>query len=59
MIKDFLHICDGAFDKDQLLKMEGLIMKMLNFDLNKTNAIELLDFVSEEICLDKKQIDFL
>ena len=52
--KDFLFICDGAFDKPQLLKMEGKIMQVLNFDLNRTNALELLDFVKDKIDFQKK-----
>ena len=29
-------------------------MKELNFDLNRTNALELLDFIKDKINFDKK-----
>lgn len=33
LIEDFLYICDGAYNHDELIKMEMTTLKTINFDL--------------------------
>ncbi|XP_032677997.1 G2/mitotic-specific cyclin-B3 isoform X2 [Odontomachus brunneus] len=33
IINDFLYICDGAYEKKELIRMEMNILKIINFDL--------------------------
>ena len=32
-LKDFVFVCDNAYTKDEILEMEGRILKELNFNL--------------------------
>lgn len=33
MVDDFLYICDGAYSKNALIRMEMNLLKVCNFDL--------------------------
>ncbi|KAJ5071755.1 cyclin-a1-1 [Anaeramoeba ignava] len=33
-VGDFVYICDGAFNKEDILKMESIILNLLKFDLS-------------------------
>lgn len=33
LVDDFLFICDGAYKRNQILKMEGTVFRAINFDL--------------------------
>ena len=32
-LKDFVSVCDNAYSKDEILEMEGKILKILDFNL--------------------------
>ncbi len=42
-IKDLVYVCDKAYTKEDILKMEGLILFTLNFDLVHNSALKFLD----------------
>eukprot|EP00826_Nyctotherus_ovalis_P056505 TRINITY_DN7642_c0_g1_i6.p1 TRINITY_DN7642_c0_g1~~TRINITY_DN7642_c0_g1_i6.p1 ORF type:complete len:229 (-),score=40.20 TRINITY_DN7642_c0_g1_i6:92-778(-) len=41
-IKDFIYICDSAYNKSEIILMEQQILKMLNFSLNVTSPYRFL-----------------
>lgn len=45
-ISDFVYICDGEFDRDQILEMERKVSISINFDFNIPNIIEYIRFYS-------------
>lgn len=57
-VKDFVFVCDKAYTKEEILHMESLILKQLNFDLTSTSAYRFsqrLVFLSEA----DKKIEYL
>ena len=42
LVDDFLYLCDDAYTRDDLLKMERDILKVLNYDVNVPVAYRFL-----------------
>ena len=42
LVDDFLYLCDDAYTRDDLLKMERDILKAVNYDVNMSIAYRFL-----------------
>ena len=42
MVDDFLYLCDDAYTRDDLLRMERDILKVLDYDVNMPIAYRFL-----------------
>ena len=40
LIEDWVEICDGAYDKLDLILMEAQILEALNFDINSSHVYD-------------------
>lgn len=45
-ISDFVYICDGEYDRDQIIDMEQKVSIAINFDFNIPNVIEYIRYYS-------------
>ena len=53
-IDDFIYITDNAYVKDEVIKMEDSILKILNFDLLYPSPIKFYEYLSLYFGFDKK-----
>ena len=42
LIDDWMEICDGAYEKNELIFMEARILNAISYDLNQSNEYDLL-----------------
>jgi cyclin B len=42
-VKDFVHVCDRAYNKEEIFQMESSILLMLSFDLTQTSSLRFLE----------------
>lgn len=38
LLKDYVAVCDNAYTKQEILRMEALILNSVNFDLCQTSS---------------------
>lgn len=48
-LKDYVQICDNAYSKEQILEMESLVLKSLEFNLVRPTPLEFLDLFNQII----------
>jgi len=48
-IKDFVYICDNAYTKEEIISMEQIILKVLNFTLNLPSSYRFLQYFSRKL----------
>ena len=53
-IEDFIYITDNAYIKDEVIKMENDILKVLNFELLYPSPIKFYEYLSVYFGFDKK-----
>ena len=53
-IDDFIYITDNAYVKEEVIKMENYILKLLNFDLLYPSPIKFYEYLSVYFNFDKK-----
>ena len=53
-IDDFIYITDNAYVKEEVIKMENFILKLLNFDLLYPSPIKFYEYLSVYFNFDKK-----
>lgn len=58
MLKDFLSVCDNAYSKPELLKMESDILLKLKFEIAQTTAFCFLTFFNSTLKMDDKSYFF-
>ncbi|XP_014784653.1 G2/mitotic-specific cyclin-A [Octopus bimaculoides] len=56
---EFVYITDDTYTRNQVLKMEQLILKVLSFTVAVPTATTFLDHYFHEATLDKKQFQYL
>ena len=54
-LKEFIDITDGAYIKNELIEMENLILKILNFNIVSPTANDYYNIISKAFNFDKKQ----
>lgn len=54
-IRDLVYVCDKAYTKEEIIKMEGQIIEALNFDLISTSPLRFLEYYGTKVArLDEK-----
>jgi len=56
---NFLYVCDGAYSKEDILKMEPYILNELNFTIKRTSCMAFLNHVQELIKYQGKHLSFV
>ncbi|KAL4429760.1 hypothetical protein ABPG74_004397 [Tetrahymena malaccensis] len=54
-VKDFTHVCDDAYTKQELFEYEGLILQVLNFNITTPSAFRFLERYARIAEFDQKQ----
>ena len=54
-LKEFIDITDGAYIKNELIEMENLVLKILNFNIVSPTANDYYNIISKAFNFDKKQ----
>lgn len=54
-IKDYTFVCDGGYNQDHLVQIEGLILAAVGFNLTTTTPFQMMDIYAEKANLDEKQ----
>jgi len=57
-LKDFVHVTDKAYTREDILEMEGRILCMLNFKLTVPSALTFLERYSKIAGMDQKSFYF-
>lgn len=57
-LRDFVHVCDKAYTREEILDMEGNILKTLQFNLTIPTSLTFLERFSRLGSLDKKSVFF-
>lgn len=58
LIKDYISVCDNAYTKDQILEMESLMIKTLNFEMTVVSAYVFLEYLQLKIQMEPKEFVF-
>lgn len=53
-VKDFVYVTDNAYNRDEVLQMEGLILSSLDFDLTYTSPLKYLEKLANMASIDEK-----
>jgi hypothetical protein len=57
-LRDFVHVCDRAYTREEILEMEGDMLKTLQFNLTVPSSLTFLERFSRLANLDKKSLFF-
>ena len=58
ILEDYTYICEEAFDRSEILVMEALILKTLNYDIAHTTSIVFLAYIQKLVSLPHKEYCF-
>lgn len=58
LLKDYIGVCDNAYDKNQILEMESRILIAVNFNLTQTSSFSFLQLIQINVKLDAKAFVF-
>lgn len=59
LLKDYAAVCDNAYTKEQILEMEGVIIKAVNFDVTRTSCFAFLEQVQLRARLEPRALVFV
>lgn len=56
LVKDFSYITDSAFDEDDIISMEKLMLQTLDYNLTTPSVIKFLDLYQENLDLERRNV---
>ena len=59
LLKDYIAVCDNAFENKEILKMEAEVLSTLNFLVERSCSFIFLEHLEEKIGLKKKPLFFV
>lgn len=57
-VKDYVAVCDNAYNKQEILAMESEMLLAFNFDLNKTCSFVFLEFFRQKTNIEDRSFAF-
>lgn len=58
LLKDYMAVCDNAYNKQQILEMEGAMINKLNFEMTTISCYALLEHLQVRIKMESKAFVF-